>query len=70
MVTWDFPYDQRVQYDVADILRAKGAAQAAATVKLNRDLRVLDAQRAKVDQIMMTAIKATGATAKLPPLYG
>lgn len=70
LVTWAFPYAQRVQYDVAGVLRSNGAARSAATLKLHRDLRILDAQRARLDQIMMTAVKATGATAKLPPLAG
>ena len=70
LLTWAFPYAQRVQNDVADILRSKGPAQAAATAKLHRDLRMLDAQRALVDRIMQAAKKATGATGKLPALYG
>jgi hypothetical protein len=70
LVTWAFPYAQRVQNDVADVLRAKGAARAAATVKLHRDLRALNAQRAHVDKIMMKAVTATAATGKLPVLPG
>ena len=70
LVTWAFPYAQRVQNDVADILRAKGAAPAAATAKLQRDLRILNAERTRIDGIILPAIKATGATAKLPPLSG
>ena len=70
LVTWAFPYAQRVQNDVADVLRANGAARAAATVKLHRDLRALDAQRAYVDKIMMKAVTATAATGKLPVLPG
>jgi hypothetical protein len=70
LVTWAFPYAQRVCYDVAGVLRARGAARADATAKLRRDLRILDAQRAKVDQIMRAAVTATHATAKLPPLAG
>ena len=70
LLTWAFPYAQRVQNDVADILRSKGAAQAAATSKLQQDLRLLDAQRARINAIIMPAVKATGATGKLPPLTG
>jgi len=70
LVTWAFPYAQRVQNDVADVLRASGTARAAATVKLHRDLRALDAQRAYVDKIMMKAVTATSATGKLPVLPG
>src|SRR5579859_3106938 len=38
LVTWAFPDAQRVQYDVAAALRAQGAARAAASAKLQRDL--------------------------------
>jgi hypothetical protein len=70
LVTWAFPYAQRVQNDVADVLRAHGAARASATVKLQRDLRKLNAQRTYVDKIMMSAVTATSATGKLPVLPG
>ena len=70
LVTWAFPYAQRVQNDVAGVLQANGAARAAAKVKLNRDLRAMDAQRAYVDKIMMRAVTATSATGKLPVLPG
>jgi hypothetical protein len=70
LVTWAFPDAQQVQNDVAAALKTHGAARAAATVKLHRDLRILDAQRAYVDKIMMTAVTATSATAKLPSLPG
>ena len=70
LVTWAFPYAQRVQDDVAAILRARAAGRAAATTKLNSDLKVLDAQRAYVDKIMMAAITATGASGRPPPLPG
>jgi len=70
LVTWAFPYAQRVQNDVAGVLQANGAARAAAKVKLHRDLRALDAQRAYVNKIMMRAVTATSATGKLPVLPG
>jgi hypothetical protein len=70
LVTWAFPDAQRVQYDVAAVLRAHGAARAAANVKLTHDLRVLDGQRSYLDKIMMTAITATGATGRPPALPG
>jgi hypothetical protein len=70
LVTWAFPYAQRVQNDVATILRAQGAARAAATAKLQKDLRVLDNQRTYLDGIMMAAIRSTGATGRPPPLAG
>src|SRR5262252_657566 len=70
LLTWAFPDAQRVQSDVATVLRAHGAARAAATASLRHDLRVLDGQRGYVNKIMMTAIKATGATGHPPPLPG
>jgi hypothetical protein len=70
MVTWAFPDAQRVQTDVAQVLGASGAARVAANAKLQRDLRTLDGQRAYLNKIMMNAVNATSATAKLPPLPG
>lgn len=70
LVTWAFPDAQNVQTDVARILQSRGPAQAAATTRLQRDLRTLDRQRAYVDKIMMVGVRATGATGKLPALPG
>jgi hypothetical protein len=70
LVDWATPDAWRVQNDVAAVLRAQGAARATATAKLNSDLKVLDAQRAYLDKIMMAAITATGATGRPPPLPG
>ncbi len=70
VLTWAFPDAQRVQNDVAEVLRTQGAARAAATVTLDRDLGVLNAQRAAIYGMIRPAVQATGATAKLPPLYG
>jgi hypothetical protein len=70
LVTWAFPDAQNVQTDVAQILQSHGAAQTAATARLQRDLRTLDAQRAYVDKIMMAGVRATAATGKLPALPG
>ena len=70
LVTWAFPDAQRVQDDVAAILRANGAARATATAQLQHDLRVLDAQRSYVDKIMMTAVNATAASGRPPTLPG
>jgi hypothetical protein len=67
LLTWAFPDAQRVQEDVAAILRAHGAARAAANVRLQHDLRVLNAQRSYVDKIMMAAVTATAATGR--PLH-
>jgi len=70
LVDWATPDALNVQADVAAVLRAHGAARAAATAKLNADLRILDNQRAYLDRIMLAAIRATGATAHPPPLPG
>jgi hypothetical protein len=70
LLTWAFPHAQRVQNDVADVLRARGPARAAASGKLRRDLRALDAQRARVTGMIMPAVRATGAAGKLPPMPG
>jgi hypothetical protein len=70
LVTWAFPDAQRVQEDVAAILRGHEAARDAATAALRRDLRALDAQRAYLDKIMMAAVNATGASGRPPPLPG
>jgi hypothetical protein len=71
LVTWCFPYAQRVQNDVANELGSHTAAhrqQYAAA--LQRDTRDLNRQRAKVDGILMKAITATGASPDLPNLPG
>jgi hypothetical protein len=70
LVTWAFPDAQRVQDDVAAVLRAHGAARAAANARLQHDLRVLNGQRSYVDKIMMTAVTATAATGRPPQLPG
>jgi len=70
LVTWAFPDAQRVQTDVAAVLRAHGAARAAANAKLAHDLHVLNGQRSYLDKIMMTAINATAATGRPPALPG
>ena len=71
VITWAFPYAQRVQNDVADELGAQDPAKrqhyAAA---LQRDTNDLNRHRAAIDQILMKAITATGAKATPPPLPG
>jgi len=70
LLTWAFPDAQRVEEDVVAVLRAHGAARAAASARLHHDLHVLDAQRSYVDKIMMTAVTATAATGRPPYLPG
>jgi hypothetical protein len=71
LLLWASLYAPRVQNDIADVLSASDAsARANASAALTRDTRNLDAQRTKVDKIMMNAVTATGAHAKLPVLPG
>jgi hypothetical protein len=70
LVTWAFPDAQRVQEDVAAVLRASGAARAAATARLQQARQRLDGQRAYVDGILRAAVSATHATTPLPYLPG
>lgn len=70
LVAWATPDALRVQADVADVLRASGAARTAATTKLNSDLKVLNAERAYLYRMMNAAITATGASGKPPTLPG
>ena len=66
LVTWAFPLAQRVQSDVAVILRAQTpAARARATAALSRDQRALDAERAALDKIISSASTALSAHAHL-----
>jgi hypothetical protein len=69
LVTWGFPDAQRVQIDVATVLTAKtpSAAQAA-TAALQRDQRVLDAERATIDGMINAASKSLSADVAPPTL--
>ncbi len=71
LVIWASLYAQRVQNDVANVLSAPdAAARTQASAALTRDTRDLDAQRAKVNKIMMNAVRATSAHVRLPNLPG
>jgi hypothetical protein len=71
LVTWCFPYAQRVQNDVANEAGAHTAAnQAVYAAALQRDTRDLNQERATIDKILSNAISATGAHAALPNLPG
>jgi hypothetical protein len=71
LVTWAFPYAQRVQNDVANQLGAQDPAKRQQyTAALQRDTNDLNRQRAKIDRILTRAIAATGATARPPRLPG
>ncbi|MGI8449399.1 MAG: hypothetical protein ACR2MP_19915 [Streptosporangiaceae bacterium] len=71
VITWAFPYAQRVQNDVANELGAQDPAKRQQyAAALQRDTNDLNRQRAAIDRIVMNAINATGAKASPPPLPG
>ena len=71
VVTWAFPYAQRVQNDVANELGAQDVAKRQQyAAALRRDTNDLNRQRAAIDRIVMKAITATGAKASPPNLPG
>ena len=71
VITWAFPYAQRVQNDVANELGAHDAAKRQQyAAALRRDTNDLNRQRATIDKIIMKAITATGAKASPPHLAG
>ena len=64
VITWAFPYAQRVQNDVANELGSHDAAKRQQySAALQRDTGDLNRQRAAIDKIIMKAITATGARA-------
>jgi hypothetical protein len=71
LVTWCFPYAQRVQNDVANEAGAHTTANRARyAATLQRDTRDLNRERATIDKILRNAITATGAHTALPNLPG
>ena len=69
LVTWAFPLAQRVQADVARQLGGRSASiRAAAAAQLVRDQRALDAQRAAIDKIIMSADRSLSAHVAPPSL--
>lgn len=71
VLTWAFPYAQRVQNDVANELGARNAAKRQEyAAALGRDTNDLNRQRAKIDTILLNAIHGTGAKASPPRLPG
>ena len=71
VITWAFPYAQRVQNDVANELGSHSAAKRQQyAAALQRDTGDLNRQRATIDKIIMKAITATGARVSLPHLAG
>ena len=71
LVTWGFPDAQQVQLDVVTVLTAgTPSAIRAATVTLQRDQRVLDAERATIDGMINAASKSLSAGVAPPALPG
>jgi hypothetical protein len=69
LVTWGFPDAQRVQSDVAVLLTAATpSAIRAATARLHRDQRVLDAERGVIDGMINAANKSLSAGVAPPAL--
>jgi hypothetical protein len=69
LVTWGFPDAQRVQIDVATVLMAgTPSAVSTATATLQRDQRVLDAERATIDGMIDAASKSLSADVAPPAL--
>jgi hypothetical protein len=71
LVTWGFPLAQRVQTDVGTLVAARTpAAIQHATAQLRRDQHALDAQRARIDQMITAASTSLSARVSPPPLPG
>ena len=69
LVTWAFPLAQRVQIDVATLVTAKGQdAITRASAQLSKDQLTLDAQRARIDQVINTASTSLAAHVAPPSL--
>jgi hypothetical protein len=71
LVTWGFPLAQRVQADVAILVAARTKAGIdAASARLRRDQRALDAERARIDGLITSASMALSAGIPPPSLPG
>lgn len=71
VISWAFPYAQRVQNDVANELSTHDAAKRREyAAALQRDTGDLNRQRATINRILANAITATGAKASPPHLPG
>jgi hypothetical protein len=71
LVTWGFPLAQRVQTDVGTLVAARTpTATQHATAQLRRDQHALDAQRARIDQMITSASTSLSARVSPPPLPG
>jgi hypothetical protein len=71
LVTWGFPLAQRVQTDVATLVAAKTAdAIDRASGQLRHDQQALDAERARIDQLITSASTSLSAHVSPPSLPG
>jgi hypothetical protein len=71
LVTWAFPFAQRVQSDVASRVAATTPAEIDATsAQLRRDQRAMDAQRARIDQLFTSASQGLSVHVAPPSLPG
>ena len=71
LVTWGFPDAQQVQLDVVTVLTASTpAAIRSAAAALQRDRRVLDAERATIDGMINAASRSLSAGVAPPTLPG
>ncbi len=69
LVTWGFPLAQRVQTDVATLVAAKTPdAIERASGQLRHDQQALDAQRARIDQVIISASTSLSAHVSPPSL--
>jgi hypothetical protein len=69
LVTWGFPLAQRVQTDVATLVTAKAPdAAKRASAQLRKDQLALDAQRARIDQLIDAASTSLAAHVAPPSL--
>ena len=69
LVTWGFPLAQRVQIDVATLVTAKApGAITRASAQLRKDQLALDAQRARIDQLINAASTSLAAHVAPPSL--
>jgi hypothetical protein len=71
LVTWAAPDAERVQTDIAQVLSSTTPqARSNAEAALSRDLSTLNAERAKIDAPIATAIKSLRMHAAPPRLAG
>lgn len=71
LVTWAFPWAQRVAHDIAGVLSARdAAARSRMAAALQADRRHLDALRDRVDGALLAAARSLRSTARPPKLPG